>query len=95
MEMAQYGYFAHESLNGSSMGSRVLPYWSGGNTVGENIAASSANRSASYVVSLWLNSAGHCALIMDGRFTHAGIGAGHDTENNYSYHHFWTLDMGG
>ncbi len=94
MDMAREGYFSHTSADGTSMGDRVFPYWSG-STVGENIAASSINRSDSYVVDLWLDSAGHCALIMSPNFTHAGIGAGHDTENGYSMHHFWTLDFGG
>lgn len=95
MDMAREGYFSHISLNGTSMGDRVFPYWSGGNRVGENIAASSIDRSDSYVVDLWLDSPGHCALIMDPDFTHAGIGAGHNFENGYSMHHFWTLDFGG
>ena len=95
MDMAREGYFSHISLNGTSMGDRVFPYWSGGNRVGENIAASSIDRSNSYVVGLWMDSPGHCALIMDPDFTHAGIGAGHNSENGYSMHHFWTLDFGG
>jgi uncharacterized protein YkwD len=47
------------------------------------------------VVDLWLDSPGHCELIMDPNFTHAGIGSGHNTDNGYTYHHFWTLDFGG
>jgi uncharacterized protein YkwD len=94
MDMAREGYFAHTSLDGTSMGDRVFPYWSG-NRVGENIAASSIDRSNSYVVNLWLDSPGHCVLIMDPDFTHVGIGAGHNSENGYSMHHFWTLDFGG
>ena len=37
MDMARQGYFAHTSLDGTTMGQRVLPYWDGG-LVGENIA---------------------------------------------------------
>ncbi len=94
MDMASQGYFSHTSLDGTSMGDRVFPYWSG-STVGENIAASSSNRSDQYIVDLWLNSPGHCALIMSPNFTHAGVGTGHNNENGYTYHHFWTLDFGG
>ncbi len=94
MDMARQGYFAHTSLDGTTMGSRVFPYWDGG-TVGENIAASSGDRALAYVVDLWLDSPGHCALIMSPDFTHAGIGSGHDLDNGYTYHHFWTLDFGG
>ena len=94
MDMARNGYFAHTSLDGTSMGERVFPYWSG-TRVGENIAASSIDRTDAYVVQLWLDSPGHCALIMDPDFTHAGIGVGRDAENGYDFHHFWTLDFGG
>ncbi|MEJ2384353.1 MAG: CAP domain-containing protein [Xanthomonadales bacterium] len=94
MDMARQGYFAHTSLDGTTMGERVFPYWSG-SRVGENIAASSIDRSDAYVVQLWLDSSGHCALIMDPGFTHAGIGVGRDPENRYDFHHFWTLDFGG
>jgi uncharacterized protein YkwD len=94
MDMAREGYFSHTSINGTSMGSRVFPYWSG-TRVGENIAASSSNRTDGYVVGLWMDSPGHCALIMDPRFTHVGAGAGHNTESEYTYKHFWTLDFGG
>ena len=95
MDMASQGYFSHTSADGTSMGNRVFPYWSG-NRVGENIAASSSTRSDSYIVNLWLTStAGHCELLMSPDFTHAGVGVGHNTQNNYTYHHFWTLDVGG
>jgi len=95
MDMATKGYFSHTSADGTRMGDRVFPYWSG-NRVGENIAASSVDRSAEYVVGLWMSSTqGHCELIMDPDFTHAGVGAAHNTQNNYNMHHFWTLDVGG
>jgi uncharacterized protein YkwD len=94
MDMAREGYFSHTSLDGTTMGNRVFPYWTG-TRVGENIAASSIDRSDSYVVGLWLDSPGHCALIMNPDFTHAGVGSGHNADNGYTYHHFWTLDFGG
>ena len=95
MDMASKGYFSHTSADGTGMGSRVFPYWSG-TRVGENLAASSVNRTDSHVVRMWLTStSGHCELLMNPDFTHAGVGAGHNTRNNYTYHYFWTLDMGG
>ena len=94
MDMASKGYFSHTSADGTTMGTRVWPYWDGV-TIGENIAASSIDRDDAYIVQLWLNSPGHCALIMAPDFTHAGIGVGRDTQNGYTYHHFWTLDFGG
>lgn len=94
MDMAKNGYFSHTSLDGTSMGNRVFPYWDG-TTVGENIAASSTDRSDNYVVGLWLDSPGHCALLMDPDFTHVGVGKGHDPDNGYTYKYFWTMDVGG
>jgi uncharacterized protein YkwD len=94
MDMASKSYFSHTSADGTSMATRVWPYWDG-ITIGENIAASSANRDDQYIIDLWLDSPGHCALIMAPDFTHVGIGVGHDTENGYTYHHFWTMDFGG
>ncbi len=95
MDMASKGYFSHTSEDGTRMGDRVFPYWSG-TRVGENIAASSVNRSDSHIVDLWLSStSGHCELLMSDDFTHAGIGTGQNTQNGYTYHYFWTLDVGG
>ena len=95
MDMASKGYFSHTSADGTGMGSRVFPYWNG-TRVGENLAASAVNRTDSHVVRMWLTStSGHCELLMNPDFTHAGVGAGHNTRNNYTYHYFWTLDMGG
>jgi uncharacterized protein YkwD len=94
MDMAQNGYFSHTSQDGTSMADRVFPYWNG-TTVGENIAASSSDRSDSYIVGLWLNSPGHCALLMDPDFTHVGVGKAHDPDNGYTYKYFWTMDVGG
>lgn len=99
MDMAAQGYFSHTSADGTSMGERVFPYWSG-NRVGENIATSGIDRSDAYVVQMWLDSPGHCALIMSPNFTHAGVGSGHDpeggwTNNGYTFYYFWTLDFGG
>lgn len=96
MDMARQGYFAHESFDGTSMGDRVWPYWAGqGNYIGENIAASSGNLTDAQVVNMWLDSPGHCKLIMEPDFTHVGIGTGQDSDNGYKYHYFWTLDFGG
>lgn len=93
MDMAREGYFAHDSLD-KSWSSRVWPYWSG-SRIGENIAASSHNRTDEQVVQLWLDSPPHCAAIMDSRFTHVGVGSGQDADNGFDFHYFWTLDFGG
>ena len=94
MDMAEKGYFSHTSADGTSMSQRVRPYWPSG-WIGENIAASSVDRDDQYVVNMWLNSTGHCELIMNPNFSHAGIGVGRDEQNGYDYHHFWTQNFGG
>jgi uncharacterized protein YkwD len=94
MDMARQGYFSHDSIDGTSMRDRVFSAWSG-NTIGENIAASSNDREKQFVVDQWLQSPGHCRLIMADYYTHAGVGTGQDHDNNYAYHYFWTLDFGG
>lgn len=94
MDMAAKGYFSHTSADGTTMSQRVRPYWPSG-WIGENIAASSIDRSDQYVIDMWLNSKGHCELIMSPNFSHAGIGVGRDEQNGYTYHHFWTLNFGG
>ena len=94
MDMARHGYFSHTSLDGTSMGDRVFGFWTGVIVV-ENIAASNVPRSDEYIVGKWLDSPSHCELIMDPRFTHAGVGFGHDPDNGYDYQYFWTLDFGG
>lgn len=94
MDMARNAYFAHTSLDGRTVGDRLFAVW-GGRFVGENIAASSVLRSDEYIVQLWLDSPGHCALIMEPGFTDIGVGYGRDDENGYTYQHFWTLDFGG
>ena len=94
MDMAAQGYFDHNSIDGTVWSDRIWPYWNG-TRIGENIAASSVDRSDAHVIQMWLDSDGHCAMIMDPNFTHAGIGVGRDEENGFSMHHFWTLDFGG
>ena len=95
MDMARRGYFSHNTLGGPIWSTRVGAHWNGG-TIGENIAASSHDRTLQQVVDLWLESeSGHCNLLMDSRFTHAGIGSGQDADNGFAYHYFWTLDFGG
>ena len=64
MDMAAKGHSSHTSADGTSMGDRVFPYWNAGYTVGENIAASSIDRDDQYVTEMWLNSEGHCKLMM-------------------------------
>ena len=104
MDMAREGYFSHTSQDGTSMGDRVFPYWRrdnpSGRTVGENIATSTNDRTLQQVVDMWLDSPGHCRLIMSPDYTHIGVGSGHNPDggwvnNGYTFRYFWTLNFGG
>lgn len=64
--------FSHTRPNGSSCFTVFeeygVAYW----TVGENIAA--GQRTADVVMNSWMNSSGHRANILNGDFTHIGVG---------------------
>lgn len=71
LDMAARGSLGHDGSDGSSSGDRITRAgyeWQG---AGENVAA--GQRDAETVVAGWLESPGHCATLMDGRFTETGI----------------------
>ena len=70
-DMAEHGYFDHQDLGGHSPADRVRAAGYREQLVGENIAYGPA--SAEEVVQGWLDSAQHCANIMDPRFTAMGV----------------------
>ena len=78
-DMVKRGYFAHDSRNGDSFSERIrdtgylsrVSSW----TVGENIAWGSGRLSApDAIVRAWMDSPGHRANILNGRFREIGIG---------------------
>lgn len=71
-DMAARDDLQHEDPDGSTPADRVRRSGYGARLVGENIA--SGVPSADEVVRGWLSSPGHCANIMDGRFTEMGVG---------------------
>ncbi len=78
-DMVRRGYFAHEGPGGSTLTSRVrrAGYLSGARrySLGENIGWGEAElSSAGAIVDAWMHSAGHRAIILDRRFTEAGVG---------------------
>jgi uncharacterized protein YkwD len=80
-EMAQRGYFSHDSANGSSFSSRIgrfYPYrgfrsWS----VGENLLWASPDVGAARALRLWLNSPPHRANLLTPRWREIGLAAVH------------------
>jgi uncharacterized protein YkwD len=70
-EMLAGNYFAHSSRNGGSFERRVRRYGSY-RAVGETIAWMSRCR-ARRVVSMWMNSAGHRAILLSSTFRRIGV----------------------
>lgn len=71
LDMAARGSLAHEGSDGSAVGERVTRTGYAWRGVGENIAA--GQRDADAAVAAWLSSPGHCATLMDARFTETGV----------------------
>jgi uncharacterized protein YkwD len=80
-EMAQDGYFAHESQNGSLFWKRIQSfyasspwrYWS----VGENLLWSSPDVTPEKALQMWIASPEHKANLMNPRWREIGIAALH------------------
>ncbi|GAB6263968.1 hypothetical protein PSSHI_42120 [Photobacterium sp. R1] len=84
--MANYDFFSHTGLDGSTPSSRVTAQGYDWRTVGENIAA--GQKSVSSVMQGWLDSPGHCKNIMNGSFTQ--MGAASVTNSGSTYGIYWT-----
>jgi uncharacterized protein YkwD len=70
-DMAEQRYFSHQDKAGRSVAARASAAGYRWRTVGENIAA--GQNSAEEAVAGWIDSPGHCANIMDPRFTEMGL----------------------
>jgi hypothetical protein len=71
LDMAERGSLGHEGSDGSAVGDRVARSGYGWQASGENVAAGQPD--AAGVVAAWLGSPGHCATLMEPRFTEMGI----------------------
>lgn len=71
-DMATNGYFSHNSPTYGSPFDMMKQYGITYRTAGENIAK--GQRTPQEVVNGWMNSEGHRANIMNGEFTHIGVG---------------------
>lgn len=74
LDMARQRYFNHQGKDGRAVADRALQAGYRWRRVGENIAA--GQDSAEEAVAGWLSSPGHCANIMDSRFTEMGAAYG-------------------
>jgi uncharacterized protein YkwD len=89
-DMADNNYFSHDSLDGRSMVDRINATGYAWSTVGENIAAGYGSMQS--VVDGWMASDGHCANLMNPRFTEFGLAC---TRNDAShYRTYWTQNLG-
>jgi uncharacterized protein YkwD len=90
IDMAAHDEFEHRGHDGSTPAVRVQSAGFGEHRiVGENIAAGAIT--AAEVVRGWLQSPGHCQNIMDGRFTHMGVGYAENVHTASLV--FWTQDF--
>lgn len=71
-DMAQNGYFDHQSPTHGSPFDMMRAYGITYQTAGENIAK--GQQTPEEVVNAWMNSQGHRENILNSRFTHIGIG---------------------
>jgi uncharacterized protein YkwD len=80
-QMAQRGFFSHNSANGSSFDRRILRYypvrgsryWS----VGENLLWSSPSVDAGGALTMWVNSPEHNKILLTSRWREIGLSAVH------------------
>lgn len=78
-DMQANNYFSHTSPTYGSPFDMMRDFGISYNAAAENIAQ--GQQTAEQVVQAWMNSEGHRANILNGKFTH--IGVGHDPNGNY------------
>jgi uncharacterized protein YkwD len=88
VDMATQNYFDHNSLDGTSPFARMGNAGYAGSTMGENIAAGSADVESTF--QQWFVSPDHCANMMSAAFTETGIGFASGGE----YGAYWTETFG-
>jgi uncharacterized protein YkwD len=89
-DMAANNYFSHTSLDGRSMVDRINATGYDWSTVGENIAA--GYDTMQQVVAGWMSSDGHCANLMNPRFTDMGLACARKSGTVYGI--YWTQNLG-
>jgi uncharacterized protein YkwD len=71
-DMARKSFLAHTGSDGSNPGERAARAGYDWHTIAENVA--SGQTSADDIAATWLDSAGHCANLMDAKYSETGIG---------------------
>jgi uncharacterized protein YkwD len=89
-DMADNNYFSHDSLDGRSMADRINATGYTWSTIGENIAAGYS--SVQSAVNGWMASEGHCANLMNPRFTEFALACARNDASQYRL--YWTQNLG-
>jgi uncharacterized protein YkwD len=89
-DMADNSYFSHDSLDGRSMADRINATGYAWSTIGENIAAGYG--SVQSTVNGWVASEGHCANLMNPRFTEFALACARNEASQYRT--YWTQNLG-
>lgn len=84
--MANYDFFSHTGLDGSTVSTRVTDQGYTWSYVAENIAG--GQPTAQSVVDAWMNSDGHCKNIMSEVPTDMGLACSANSDATYT--HYWT-----
>jgi len=86
LDMAERGSLGHEGSDGSAVADRVTRTGYAWQGVGENIASGQPDAEAA--VAAWLESPGHCATLMESRFSETGVAFALAPNKNPSI--YWT-----
>lgn len=88
-DMARHGIMSHQGTDGLGPGDRITNAgyrWEGW---AENVAA--GQRSVDAVVRGWIDSAGHCANIMNAELVEIGLAVAENPDSRYR--HYWVLKL--
>ena len=88
-EMAKGSFMGHQGRDGSTPAQRVARTGYRWAAVGENVAAGPGT--AEEVMAGWLASPGHCANIMNARFSEMGVAFVVNGQDDYGV--YWTLSL--
>ena len=89
LDMAARGELTHDGSDGSVSGERMTRAGYTWQIAGENVAAGQPDAEA--VVTSWVESPGHCATLMDARYTETGIAYALAPGKNPAV--YWTQDF--
>jgi len=89
-DMGVQDYFSHTSLDGRTVGDRILAAGYSYNTYGENIGA--GQPTPEIIINSWMSSSGHRANILNPNFCDIGVGYAYVADS--TYRHYWTQDFG-